>query len=364
MNSRRSLLTLALVCGVVAALACVALALWGAPASAPYVPAPSTSFPVPVTGATEAPASELTSPPPTHKPIVAPEGTSTPVSETGVDLGALIAQQINSLATGRLAYNPPSEMVLGETVRVAARIDKDAAGTTDITSTMPGTSQPTVEPIKVGTFMKARLSGDGFDIRPLSNEEQLVAGDTFTEWSWDVTPRVGGEHKLSLLVTVRLNVPGMGEEQRDYPVKDSAVNVRVTPAYAIRQFTQTYWPLLALIVLVPVGALAYRALRTSQRRRGLSGDDATLPPELAELHRKLYTHFSTDELQTLCLSLGVSPDRLGGDNSEAKARNLLLYAHRRSAIGQLIEAVKHQRPDVDWDRDGLPSDGHSSRDGA
>lgn len=347
MKSRTPLLILAFVSSVVIVLACVTVASLGLPASGPFAPAPSP--PASATGATEEPASELTQPAPAATaPIVAPEGTSTPASETGADLGALIAKEINSLASGRLAYNPPNEMVLGETVRVTARIDKDASGTTDITSTMPGAGQPTVEPIKVGTFMKARLSGDGFDIQPLSNEEQLVAGDTFTEWSWDVTSRIGGEHKLSLLVTVRLNVPGMGEEQRDYPVKDSVVSVRVTPMYALRQLAQIYWPLLALIVLVPAGVIAYRAFRANQRKRETDDGGAQLPPELAELHRKLYTHFSGDELQTLCLSLGISPDRLGGDSSEAKARNLLLYAHRRNTVGQLIAAAQLERPDVDW----------------
>jgi hypothetical protein len=317
---------------------------------------PPSAAPSPVTGATEEPASELTAPSlATTAPIVLPTGIA-PTSEAAVDLGALISQEINSLTTGRLAYNPPDEMVLGETVRVTARIAKDGAGASDITSNMPGAGEPTVEPIKVGTFMKARLSGDGFDIEALSNEEQLVASDTFTEWSWDVTPRIGGERRLSLLVTVRLNVPGMGEEQRDYPVKDSAVSVRVTPAYAVRQFAQTYWPLLALIVLVPVGIVAYRAFRANQRKRDMDISGAELPPELAELHRKLYNHFSNDELQTLCLSLGISPDRLGGDNSEARARNLLLYAHRRNRVGQLIEIAKRERPDLDWG--GSPPDGH------
>lgn len=279
--------------------------------------------------------------------------TSTPevsIPSTGgggaIDVAALVSAALTQLEQGRLAFNPPSEMTVGQTERVTVRIAKEA-GADNIGVGMAGVGEATVEPIKVGTFMKARLQGQGFDIQPLNNEEQIVAGDTFTEWQWDVTPREAGPHKLSLLVTVRINVPDMGEEQRDFPVKDAVVNVRVTPGVATQRFMQDNWTWLLLVLVAGIGSALFFAVRS---RRHANAFDATadLPASLAGLHELLYTHFDDDELQTLGLKIGARPDIIGGDNAITRARNLTLFAYQRGKLPALVAACKAQRPNVAW----------------
>jgi hypothetical protein len=279
-----------------------------------------------------------------------PEVTPTTLPATSgsdeVDVARLVTEALTRLEQGRLAFNPPREMTVGQSERVTVRIAKDA-GAGNISVSMPGTGEATVEPIKVGTFMKARLQGKGFDIQPLNNEEQVVAGDTFTEWQWDVTPREAGPHTLSLLVTVRINVPEMGEEQRDFPVKDAVVNVRVTPSAAAQRFMQDNGSWLLLLV-VAFSALGIFFAARSRRRSTSFDPEADLPVSLAGLHELLYTNFDDDELQSLGLSVGARPDIIGGENAIARARNLALFAHQRGRLPKLIAACQKQRPHVVW----------------
>jgi len=280
------------------------------------------------------------------QPTIIAGVTSLPATGGGMDIGDLVTQELSKLEQGRLAFNPPSEMTVGKTERVTVRIAKEA-GADNIGANMAGSGEATVEPIKVGTFMKARLQGKGFDVLPLNNEEQVVAGDTFTEWQWDVTPREAGPHKLSLLVTVRINVPEMGEQQRDFPVKDATINVKVTPAGAAQRFMQDNWTWLLLLVVAFSGVAVFFAIRS--RRRATSFDpSADLPESLAGLHEMLYTNFDDDELQSLCLSVGARPDIIGGDNAITRARNLALFANQRHKLPQLMAACKQQRPNLNW----------------
>jgi hypothetical protein len=343
MKSLRLLATVFLLAAI--SLACIS----AAPPSMVVTPTPIIT-----SGVTSAPANSATE---VAEPtvIAGDDATPTPLvtempaaggGAAEVDVAMLVNNALTRLEQGRLAYNPPKEMTVGQTERVTVRIAKDA-GAVDIGTSMPGSGQATVEPIKVGTFMKARLQGRGFDIQPLSNEEQVVAGDTFTEWQWDVTPREAGPHKLSLLITVRINVPEMGEEQRDFPVKDAEVNVRVTPNMAAQRFMQDNgsWLLLVVVAFSAIGI--FFAVRS--RRQSISfNPNADLPASLAGLHELLYTNFDDDELQSLCLSIGARPDIIGGENAIARARNLVLYAHQRGKLPKLTAACRKQRPLVAW----------------
>ncbi len=74
-----------------------------------------------------------------------------------------------------------------------------------LTTNMEGPGEPTVEPIEISTVMKAVLSSvDGFEVSPISEEEQFVSDDTFTEWIWNVLPLKSGMQKLELRVSVKV----------------------------------------------------------------------------------------------------------------------------------------------------------------
>lgn len=188
------------------------------------------------------------------------------------DWGAIVRAELARLPVGRILFNPPADMKMGRTERVEVRVAQDQA--TDLTEGLRGRGAPEIEPIKVSTFMKARLTGDSFEITPLNEAEQLVAGDTFTEWAWDVTPLRGGDQKLNLIVTVRLQLPSVGEETRDYPVIDRAIHVQVDPVFSAKRFVGANWQWLISVLAIPIAGWAIKEIvdrRKSARKGGEGG---------------------------------------------------------------------------------------------
>ncbi len=70
---------------------------------------------------------------------------------------------------------------------------------------------------------------------------------------------------------------------------------------------------------------------------------------MQNLLRAIVAHYNREELKTLCFSLGINYDELGGEVLSAKARELLAYLDRRGRIPDLIATGKRLRPDVAWD---------------
>jgi putative effector of murein hydrolase len=84
------------------------------------------------------------------------------------------------------------------------------------------------------------LSGKSFDITGLGHEEQVVADEGFTQWSWDVVPLEAGVKVLSLIITFRIYAY-VREEVIDYPVLERAIIVRVSPVYSTTRFVRRHW---------------------------------------------------------------------------------------------------------------------------
>ena len=280
----------------------------------------------------------------------------TPIPPTPVvsDPRILVQNELNTLTQGLLAFNPPTTMTVGEVARVEVRIQSGPLSVTTtrvLTEGLPGTGIATVEPISTYTFMKARLIGDSFDITPLTEAEQIVSGDGYTQWSWDVLPKEAGSRTLNLIVSVRIKIPGYADETKDFPVKAKAINVQVNFPYSAGQFIAGNWPLLAAIILLPLAVLVYRQVsgRAQKIGTGTETPSAQIASRLAPLHRNLYTYFTMEELETLCLELGVNANFIKGDEIVSKSRELILYLERRGEINKLVEVCKALRPNVSWD---------------
>lgn len=259
-------IVLSVLLGLLALLlsACQPLAGTQAP-TVPVVPA-ATLTPLP---------GVATSVSPTSLPATAP--AETPIATP--DLNRVLADTLRNLPEGRMAFNPPAEMRAGEWARVALRIQPLGPGleATQVEATLvarlPGEAEPTVEPLKVGTIMKARLEGDSFQVSAHNTEEQIVSSDAFTEWVWDIKALKSGAQKLDLVVSVRVLVEGWGERQRDLPVMTKEIVVKVNPVYSLMTFVGKYWQWLATTLLIPLGGWAWKAVKGRRgdketRRRG------------------------------------------------------------------------------------------------
>jgi hypothetical protein len=216
----------------------------------------------------------------------APDRTVTPpalptviVTPTPPNLDTILSDVMGKLDPGMMVYNPPENMKQFSAQRVELRIlhlgsengtpgaATQTAAAATLTSDLTGTGTPIVESLNVGTVMKARLSGDGFEIMPLHEEEQIVAGDTYTEWAWNVKALKAGEHNLYLTITVKVIVDGFGEKARDIPVITRQVKVQVDPVGVTKGFISEHWEWVWTALLVPLVGWGWKVYRGRKIRQ-------------------------------------------------------------------------------------------------
>lgn len=67
-----------------------------------------------------------------------------------------------------------------------------------------------------------------------------------------------------------------------------------------------------------------------------------------ELRRKLTSHFSLEELQTLCTDLDIDHEKIPGTEKESKARELIAYCERTGKVKDLLTECCKLRSHVTW----------------
>ncbi len=200
-----------------------------------------------------------------EKAIEKPLPTATPAPYPQ-NLDEIVQAELKKLSPGRILFNVPHEMRQGVTEKVEARLTK--AITEDLSKGLKGKGVPQIEDIKLNTLMSVRLNGDkdSFDIKSLSHEDQIVEGEGFTQWEWDVTPLKFGGQSLSLTVTIRMKMPTYGEERKDYPVFEKQISVMVNPWHIVCKFVEDYWQFIITAMLVPIIGWFVNKRRKSQKK--------------------------------------------------------------------------------------------------
>ncbi len=182
----------------------------------------------------------------------------------GPDLTQIVEDELNTLAKGQILFNPPQKMKVGIKERVEVRIAKTI--TEDLNAGLKGHGVPIIEEIRVGTFMRARLKGDNFNIEALSEKDQLVAGEGFTQWNYNVTPLKSGIQSLSLTVTVRIKLPGNVEETKEIEVFDREISIHVNISYTLKKFIKNYWWGIITAIIVPIVLLIIKMRWDSKKK--------------------------------------------------------------------------------------------------
>jgi hypothetical protein len=180
------------------------------------------------------------------------------------ELSEIVENELKKLTIGRILFNVPQEMKVGTKERVEFRIAKNF--TENLSTGLRGHGIPQIEEIKVNTLMGVRLNGDNFDIKALSHEEQIVTGDGFTQWDWDVTPLKSGIQRLLLSVTIRIKIPNYGEERKDYPVFERPIKVKVNPIYSLKNLIKSYWQWI-VSTIIGSGIIGWIIKRILKKRR-------------------------------------------------------------------------------------------------
>jgi len=124
----------------------------------------------------------------------------------------------------------------------------------------------------VGRFMRAELTGNGFEITPLNEASQEVLPNSVTTWSWRVEANEGGQRAL----TLRTVVEGCTAEGQCFPLRSTSQNYDVTvevgPMGRVQDFLTAapVWLRLLAGVLAALAVLvgAWFGLRNAFRKGG------------------------------------------------------------------------------------------------
>jgi hypothetical protein len=65
------------------------------------------------------------------------------------------------------------------------------------------------------------------------------------------------------------------------------------------------------------------------------------------IRKNLVQFFNVTELQTICIDLGIDYENFP-DTKDGLARELLLYCERLRMVRPLVDALRQERPTVDW----------------
>ena len=171
----------------------------------------------------------------------------------------LVRRAFANPTEGRLFFNPPKQMQLGQTERVEVRVARTLQLDTELLQGLRGHGIPHIEKIPTSSLMAVTLSSNGFDIKPLSNEEQVVILDGITTWEFDIHAKERGQQRLFLSVELRIPLSGWPLAHRSFPVREVTIDVQVTAVRLVGSFLGHNWQWvgtsgLAILAII-VGAL-------------------------------------------------------------------------------------------------------------
>jgi hypothetical protein len=142
---------------------------------------------------------------------------------------------------GRLLFNPPDRMQLGQTVRVEVRLTRTLELDAELLEHLRGPGKPQLEEIPTAPLMAVTLKGDGFQITAYSDEEQSVTQGGITTWEFDIRALKRGSQRLVMCVSLRIPVPGQPLEHKSIPVREAMIDVQVGAPALIAHFVSSNW---------------------------------------------------------------------------------------------------------------------------
>jgi len=160
-----------------------------------------------------------------------------------------VFKQQNNLSEGRIVYKIPNVMKIRSTYKVFVRISKSKA-TVSIYDSLSGevmTSRiPVTETMEVRLIDLSVKGKKSFEIVSDNNGTQIIeSGDTYTEWSWSVTPIRIGNTKLKIVVSIIKN-----DNKKDIVYEDT-VEIERDIKEQIIFFLEEYWKWIITTFILP-----------------------------------------------------------------------------------------------------------------
>jgi hypothetical protein len=155
------------------------------------------------------------------------ESISPQPSRTAFDSAFEAAQR--QLVNGHIVYSNITQMEFNRTYEFGARIAMNESLENLTKGFLSGPSGS--QGLKVYKTMKVTLTGDEFEIEPRTDEIQpipeLVPGHNYGNWLWNVKPKQGGLHNLTLAAWAVIDAPPWPERSMFLETKRVDINVTV-----------------------------------------------------------------------------------------------------------------------------------------
>lgn len=203
------------------------------------------------------------SPVPSAQPNVSPNQSPTPTSA--------IDQRLQAMDLGNIAFNVPPNMTLDKSEFIVLKLSLSQSPD-NLKQILEGehvAGDIKTDRIKVDDNMQAILTGDGFQITPVTAESLPISKQSTTEWKWDVRPLRSGVLRLHVVLNALVDVDGTGK--RPYPIKSFDHEYRVDvpwqnkPVFA---FVGNNWQWLWTTLIIPVGAWVWNRRRKKKGKAG------------------------------------------------------------------------------------------------
>lgn len=149
---------------------------------------------------------------------------------------------------GKIVYKIPTEMKVRETYQVIVRIGKSSI---NIYENLDGQVRESVIPVtqtmEVNLIDPSPKDSKAFDIIADNNAVQIVdSTETYTQWSWNVTPLKAGKTELKVVVSI------IRDGNKKEEVYSDKVEVKINPIKQILFWLKNYWQWLLTTLLIPV----------------------------------------------------------------------------------------------------------------
>jgi pSer/pThr/pTyr-binding forkhead associated (FHA) protein len=142
---------------------------------------------------------------------------------------------------GRLLFNPPDRMRLGQTERVEVRLARALTLDAELLQHLRGHGEPRLEEIPTAPLMAVTLKGDGFRIVAYSDEEQIVTREGISTWEFDIRALKRGQQRLVICVSLRIPLESRPSEHKSIPVREATIDVQVGAPALVGHFVVANW---------------------------------------------------------------------------------------------------------------------------
>ncbi|MCC8400490.1 PASTA domain-containing protein [Paraburkholderia sp. MMS20-SJTN17] len=270
------------------------------PAIAPSIAAPSTSTEnTRVAGDTstaDRPESTAKSTANTPAPPAGTgENVAQPDDRTQAAFGS-VDRALDSMPLATAVFNVPTDIDVDEDCPCRIDFVLDARDSADAITALikrlnPAAANFQHDRVRIYPEMEASLTAqpDDFSIDPGPEKpyRQAVSDTKPTTWTWYVTPKRWGVHRMRLALYARIPIEG-----KQMPVLvqtfDKNIIVTVTPWSLVRRFVLENWKWLSVTLLIPLGQFLWKNRRRLQPR--VNAASVTPPGHHHRHHAQMHRH--------------------------------------------------------------------------